>query len=109
MNIIYSVLVAFPLGFFVASRGMAVISYLLAGSYLFSFQSTSVLLSWMSHSSPSAFGPFPKAFPVTYSNSEFFGYGAVNLVITVIGIGLVLLGHRVASRRRAKRGTVAVG
>ena len=108
MNLIYTVLVAFPLGFFVRDRSTALLSYLLFGSYLFSYQSTSVLLDWLGHSSPSAFGPFPDDFPAKASRSEFAGYGVVNLVLTLIGIGLVLLGHRVATRRRTKRDAIAV-
>ncbi|CAN5617140.1 hypothetical protein BH11ACT8_BH11ACT8_31230 [soil metagenome] len=109
MNLVYTVLVAFPLGFFIASRSTAVLGYLLAGSYLFSYQSTGVLLDWLGHSSPSAFGPFPDGFPARASHSETIAYGVLNLVITVVGIGLVLLGHRVADRRRATRDAVLVG
>lgn len=108
MNVIYTVLVALPLGLFVASRSTAILSYLLIGSYVFSFQSTSVLLSWLGHESPSAFGPFPEAFPAKASTSELFGYGAVNAVITLVGIGLVIVGARLRARRMAKRHVVTV-
>ncbi|MFL6155044.1 MAG: hypothetical protein ACJ72D_03060 [Marmoricola sp.] len=103
MNLVFTVLLAFPLGYFVTTRSTALLSYLLAGSYLFSYQSTGVLLDWLGHSKPSAFGPFPDHFPAKASTGETIGYGVLNLVITVVGIGLVLLGHRVASRRRAKQ------
>ncbi len=109
MNLIYTLLLAFPLGFFVQTRSTALLGYLLAGSYLFSFQSTGVLLDWLGHSSPSAFGPFPDGFPAKASTSETIGYGVVNLVITVIGVGLVLLGHHLATRRRTRRNAVTVG
>lgn len=109
MNLVYTVLLAFPIGFFVQSRGIAVLSYLLAGSYLFSYQNTTVLLDWLGHSSPSAFGPFPNSFPATASTSETIGYGLVNLVITLVGVGLVVLGHRIARSRRAKRTAITVG
>jgi len=109
MNLVYTLLLAFPLGFFVTSRSTALLGYLLAGSYLFSFQSTGVLLDWLGHSSPSAFGPFPDGFPAKASTSETIGYGVVNLVITLVGVGLVLLGHYVASRRRTRRSAVSVG
>lgn len=109
MNLIYTVLIAFPLGYFVQIRSTAVVTYLVAGSYLFSYQSTIVLLDWFGHSSPSAFGPFPDDFPARASSSETLGYGLVNLAITVVGIGLVLLGHWIAARRRAKRHTVTAG
>ena len=72
MNLIYTVLLAFPIGFFVRSRGIAVLSYLLAGSYV-------------------------------------FAYGHVNLVITLAGVGLVVLGHRVASNRGRRHAAITVG
>lgn len=109
MTLIYTVLIALPLGYFVRTRSTALLSYLLAGSYLFSYQNTGVLLDWLGHSSPSAFGPFPDDFPAKASPSETLGYGVVNLVISVAGIGLVILGHRLAAPRRAKRSAVAVG
>jgi len=109
MNLVYTVLLAFPIGFFVRPRGIAVMSYLLAGSYLFSYQSTGLLLDWLGHNSPSAFGPFPDGFPAKASSSETIGYGTVNLVITLVGVGLVVLGHRIASSRRAKRRAITVG
>ena len=93
MNLVYTVLLAFPLGFFVHSRGIAVLSYLLAGSYVFSYQNTTVLLDW----------------PANSSTSETIGYAVVNLIITLAGIGLVVLGHRIARRRTAKQTAITVG
>lgn len=107
MNLVYTVLIAFPLGYFIQTRSTALLSYLLAGSYLFSYQNVGVILDWLGHVSPSAFGPFPEDFPAKASTSETIGYGVINLVITVVGIGLVILGHRVATRRRAKKNPVA--
>lgn len=107
MNLVYTLVVAFPLGYFLRTRSTALLSYLLAGSYLFSYQNTGVLLDWLGHNSPSAFGPFPDRFPAKAATSETIGYGVLNLAITVVGIGLVLLGHRLASRHRAKKAVVA--
>lgn len=109
MNLIYTVLVALPLGFFLSSRSTAILSYLLIGSYLFSFQSVGVLLDWLGHNSPSAFGPFPDGFPAKASTSQYLGYGIVNAVITLIGVGLVVLGAWLRQRRAAKRDVVTVG
>ncbi|HET8600855.1 MAG TPA: hypothetical protein VFL99_11050 [Segeticoccus sp.] len=109
MNVIYTVLVALPLGVLLPSRSTAILTYLLVGSYLFSFQSTNLVLDWLGHSSPSAFGPFPDDFPAVSSNSAVFGYGVVNATITLAGVGLVLLGARLRRRRAAKREVVAVG
>ncbi len=109
MNLIYTILVALPLGFFLPSRSTAVLSYLLAGSYLFSFQSTMLVLEWLSHRSRSAFGPFPEDLPAQASMSEVFGYGMVNMVITLVGVGLVLLGARIRSRRATRHDVVSVG
>ena len=67
------------------------------------------MIDWLGHTGPSAFGPFPDDFPAKASSSETIGYGLVNLVITVVGIGLVLLAHRIATRRRERRNAIAVG
>jgi len=103
MTLIFTILIAFPLGYFVKTRSTAVLAYLLAGSYLFSYQSTIVLLDWFGHESPSAFGPFPDAFPAKASSSETLGYGLINLAITAVGVGLVLLANYLAARRHSKK------
>lgn len=109
MNLIYTILIALPLGYFVKTRSTAVLAYLLAGSYLFSYQNTIVLLDWFGHNSPSAFGPFPDDFPAKASGSETLFDGVVNLVITAVGIGLVILGHWFAARRQTKKNLVTTG
>ena len=108
MNLIYTVLVALPLGLWISSRSTAVLSYLLIGSYLFSFQNTSVLLSWLAHRDRPAFGPFPEGFPAESANVEVFGYGVVNLLITLVGVGLVLFGARLRARRMSRRNVATV-
>lgn len=109
MNLVYTVLAALPLGLFVASRSAALLSYLLIGSYLFSFQTTVLLLSWLGHDGKPAFGPFPQGLPANSAFGEVVGYGVVNAVITLVGVGLVLLGARLRSRRAARRDVVTVG
>lgn len=108
MNLVYTVLAAFPLGYLVTRRQTALLAYLLVGSYLFTFQAISVMLSWLADDRPVAFGPSPTSLPVTYSESEVWGYAAVNVAITSVGVGLVLLGHRTGSRRRARQGRTEV-
>lgn len=109
MNLIYTVLVALPLGLVISSRSTAVLTYLLIGSYLFSFQNTSVLLGWFGHSSTPAFGPYPEGFPAEAAYGEVIGYGVVNAVIVLVGVGLVLAGARLRARRELRRHVVAVG
>ena len=108
MNLIYTVLVALPLGFFISSRSTAILSFLLVGSYLFSFQNTSVLLGWLGHSSTPAFGPYPEGFPAVASTGEVIGYGVVNAAIVGVGVGLVLAGARLRVRRVSKRNVLKV-
>ena len=62
MNLVYTVLVALPLGFLLSSRSTAVLSYLLVGSYLFSFQSTSLVLEWLGHKAPRRSVRSPRGF-----------------------------------------------
>jgi hypothetical protein len=108
MNIIFTVLFAFAIGYFVKDRGLAVVTYLALDAIVFAYQSVGVLLDWMAAKPPVAFGPSPKAFPVEYSSSELWGYGLVNLVIIAVGVGLVVLGTRLSARRAAHRTAVAV-
>lgn len=114
MNIVFTLLAAFPIGFLVRQRVSAVALFLAADALLFTFQTVGVLLVWMAGEpgifggDHGAFGPAPTTFPLEYSGSEVVSYGMVNLVIVLVGIGLTLLGHRTASRRAARRGVVEV-
>jgi hypothetical protein len=108
MNVIFTVLFALPIGYFLKNRGIAIVTYLALDAIVFSYQSVAVLLNWMADNPPVAFGPSPTSFPVEYSNSELWGYGLVNLVIIAVGSGLVVLGARLSARRAAKRTAVAV-
>ncbi|QLQ11538.1 MAG: hypothetical protein HZY75_15630 [Nocardioidaceae bacterium] len=108
MNIIFTVLFAFPIGFFIKKRDLAILTYLALDAILFTYQSVGVLLDWLSDNRPVAFGPAPTGFPISYSNSEYLGYGVINLVVIAVGIGLTVLGNYVAKRRAAKRTAVTV-
>jgi hypothetical protein len=108
MNVIFTVLFAFAIGYFLSQRGLAVVAYLALDAIVFSYQTLGVLLDWMADNPPTAFGPAPTGFPVEYSSSETWGYGAVNLVVILIGVGLVVLGTWVRARRTARRSVVAV-
>ena len=110
---IYFLLITVPIGYFVPRRTVAILTYLLIASFLFSYQTLAVLLTWMSGATglggASAFGPAPDPIPITYSGSELAAYGIVNLVITLVGIGLVLLGSRLRARKRNSHTGVDVG
>ena len=110
MNLIFTIVAAFPLGFLVRRRRDAILAYLIIDSFLFSFQTLGVLLTWMSgakgRGGASGFGDPPSGpFPIDYASGEVAAYAVVNLVIILAGIGLVLLGVR-AKAWRAARGTV---
>lgn len=107
MNLFFTILAAFPLGYLVTRRQTALLSYLIVGSFVFTLQSLNLLLTWMSGGSglggSSGFGDTPSgAFPIDYSSSEVVAYGVVNAIITVVGVGLVLLGARIRARRTAQ-------
>lgn len=107
MNIVFTVLAALPIGFLVRKRGLAVVTYLAAEALVFSFQTLDVLLNWMAGRNglggAKAFGPFPTAIPIDFKESEVYAYGVVNLMITLAGIGLTVLGTVVAGKRAARR------
>ncbi len=104
MNVIYTLLFAFAFGYLIKNRGLAISTYLGFEALLFSFQTLNLTLEWVGGDTEAFGGPFPG-----YSGANVAGYGLVNLVITGVGIGLVLLGAKVATKRSSDRDTVAVG
>lgn len=104
MNVIYTVLLAFTFGYFIKNRGIAICIYLAFGAILFTFQSANLVLDWAGGGTEAFGGPFPD-----YSGSSFLSYGIINLIIFCIGIGLVVLGGRMASRRSRRADLVEVG
>lgn len=93
MIAVITVLCAFPLGYFMRSRLAASTAYAIAYLWAFVFQTLFLLLDSLGDSTNPAFeaGDFP------------WQYGAVTLLIFVVGFGLVALGHRVGAKRRAAR------
>jgi hypothetical protein len=98
MEALLVLLVPFPLGFFLTDRTTAVIAYIGAFSPLFTFQTLSLVTDWAEGSTAAFGGPFPQS-----DYSQVAGYAVVNLVLYLAGFGLILLGHRLAARRRARR------
>ena len=93
MIAVVTVLLAFPLGFFVKSHQSANVAYAIAYLWAFTFQGVYLTLSWVG-GDHSAFPKNPDSPPV--------GYGVVTAAIFVVGFGLVALGHRVGARRRTR-------
>ena len=100
MELILMILIPLPLGLLVRSRMAAFVAYIAIHSFVFTFQTASLILEWI-NGSTHAFGPYPE-----FSNEEVWGYGIVNLVIYAVGLGLVALGHRIRSRRAARPASV---
>ena len=75
MNLIYTVLAAVPIGFLIRPRATALLTYLVLGSWIFAFQSVSLVLSWIGHAGRPAFGPFPTSFPAVADNGEVVAVG----------------------------------
>jgi predicted ABC-type exoprotein transport system permease subunit len=107
VNIVLTVLVAFPLGFFIRSRTHAVVTYVLIDSYLFTFQTAFLLMQW-ADGNEHAFGARGGAWSAERT-TMVFSYLILNGVIVAVGIGLVLLGQKIRSRRTSARDTVAAG
>jgi predicted Na+-dependent transporter len=98
MELIVMILAPFPLGYLIRHRIVAFVAYTAVHAFVFTFQSLVLVVDWAG-GSESAFGPFPDG-----QTSQVYAYGVVNLVIYAVGLGLVHLGHRVGSRRRADAG-----
>lgn len=95
MNILYTLLLAFPLGYLIRDRAAACALYLAGGAFVFAFQSVNLLVEWADGSRSVFGGPFPG-----HETDKVFGYGLFNLAITAVGIVIVLLGARVARQRQ---------
>ncbi|MFB4300977.1 hypothetical protein [Actinomadura sp. NTSP31] len=93
MELIVTLVVAFPLGFFVRSRGTAYVAYIAVHSFVFSFQNTELVREW-SGGDHSAFPKDPGAVP--------WSYVLANVAIYAAGFGLVTLGHAVRTRLRRR-------
>ncbi|GAA2120688.1 hypothetical protein [Actinomadura napierensis] len=93
MELIVTLVVAFPLGFFVRSRATAYIAYIAVHSFVFSFQDTELVGEW----SGGDYSAFPKD-----RGSVPWSYGLVNVAIYAAGFGLVTLDHAVRTRVRRR-------
>ena len=93
MELIVTVLLAFPLGFALRSRTAAFLAFIAVHSFVFTFQSLQLLRAWTAGDT-SAFAADADTVP--------WSYLVVNAVIYAAGLGLVALGHRVRSRRAAR-------
>jgi hypothetical protein len=107
VNIILTILIGFPLGYLIRSRGTAITTYVFLDCYLFTFQTAFLLMQWVD-GDDHAFGSRGRDWSAERT-TQFFSYLVLNGVIVAIGIGLVLLGHRVRARRTATRDVVAAG
>lgn len=110
MNAVFALVASLGIGFLVPRRSVAVLVFLVADSFVFTWQSLSVLLNWMAGGAgvggQGAFGAAPTALPLDYQQSEVIAYGLVNLVIVGIGIGLTIVANTLSARRAEKRRTV---
>jgi hypothetical protein len=93
MIAIVTILLAFPLGFFLSSRLAANTAYAIAYLWAFVFQGIYLMLDMLDGGKDPAFEP--DTFPLSY--------GIVALTIFAVGFGLVQLGRRVGRGRRQRR------
>jgi len=93
MELITTLLIAFPLGFFIRPRLVAYLAYVAVHGYAFTLQSTQLTREWVGGSTEASSGN-PDTMP--------WAYGLVNLAIYGVGLGLVTLGAAVATRRRSR-------
>ena len=91
VELIIMLLVPLPIGYFIRNRMAAYLAYIALYSFVFTFQSTTLLKEW-NGGDYSALAKNPAA--VDWS------YGLVNLLIFAAGLGLVTLGSWLRARRR---------
>ncbi|MHA3722550.1 hypothetical protein ACXR2T_01595 [Leucobacter sp. HY1910] len=110
MNILMTPVLVILIGFFVRSRLIATLLYLVIEGILFTFQTLAVLMAWMAGeggfggaTDQGAFGPSPTGFPLQYDEGEIWAYGLVNLGIMAVGVILTVLIVIFRNRGRAKK------
>jgi hypothetical protein len=91
MELIIMLVAPFPLGYLIRHRMAAYLAYVALHSFVFTFQSTTVLKEWTG-GDYSAFAKNPVA--------TDWAYGLVNIAIYAAGLGLVALGSWVGAQRR---------
>jgi hypothetical protein len=91
VELIIMLLAPLPIGYFIRNRIAAYLAYVALHSFVFTFQSTTLLKEW-NGGDYSAFVKNPAV--VDWS------YGVVNLLIFAAGLGLVTLGSWLSARRR---------
>lgn len=101
MNLLLVIIAPFPLGFFLRNGTVAFIAFIAATQFLFTFQTAWLLLDWGGGDEAAFGGPFPD-----YDLGQLVGYGAINAVVFVVGLGLVTLGARLGRSRRNKANRV---
>jgi hypothetical protein len=98
---VLTVLVAFPLGWFVRNRVAGFLAYGLLMAHLYTFQTANLVMEWVNGADA--------AFAQTTSRSLLdvsWGYLAVTSFIYAIGLGLVALGQQLRLRRDRRREAV---
>jgi hypothetical protein len=91
VELIIMLLAPFPIGYFIRNRMAAYLAYVALHSFVFTFQSTTLLKEWT--------GGDYSAFVKNPATADW-SYGLVNLAIYAAGLGLVALGTRVGAKRR---------
>jgi hypothetical protein len=91
VELIIMLLAPFPIGYFIRNRMAAYLAYVALHSFVFTFQSTTLLKEW-------AGGDY-SAFARNPATADW-SYGLVNLAIYAAGLGLVALGTWAGAKRR---------
>jgi hypothetical protein len=97
MIAIVTILLAFPLGFFLSSRLAANTAYAIAYLWAFVFQGIYLVLDSVSN------GKTLNDDPAFVADEFPWQYGVVTLAIFGVGFALVAFGHRVGRSRRQRR------
>jgi predicted Na+-dependent transporter len=97
MGVVLMLVVPVLIGLFVRPRLTAFVAYLAAYGFLFTFQSILLIIQWAGGATK-VFGDFPKA-----GSGGAWSYGLVNLVLLVVGLGLLTGTTVLAARWRARR------
>jgi hypothetical protein len=105
MILIFTLLVAFPIGLFVPNRMAANLAFGVLTVHLFVFQTAQLVMEWV-RGSTTAFGDVDD--PDWNWLGDTWGYYLVNLALLALGFLLVATGHKVRARRNRSRDILKV-
>lgn len=97
MNLVIALVIALGAGLAFRQRLGAHLAYISGALFVFTWASVVVIAEWAAGDT-AALGPFPEA-----DQGQVIAFGVVNLVVLILGVGVVEVGQRLRARMTTGR------